>query len=209
VLSPTAGAVEESVNPRVYGREDFFSSERRECVPTTRKVDTVKELVDELANSQLAVLADYRGLTVSEIGQLRRQLREGETQLMVAKNTLIRRAAQENGVEASVEQFLTGPTAVAFVHGADIAKSAKALSNYARTSKVFVIKGGILGHRAIDADRVQQLADLPSRDVLLARVVGGMQAPISGLVTVLGGTVRGLMYVLQARKDQLAAQQGG
>ncbi|MDA8217314.1 MAG: 50S ribosomal protein L10 [Dehalococcoidales bacterium] len=178
-------------------------------MPTTKKVDTVKEIADELANSQLAVLADYRGLTVAEIGQLRRQLREGETQLMVAKNTLIKRAAAQSGVESSVEQFLAGPTAVAFVHSRDIAKSAKALSTYARASKVFAIKGGILGKRVLAADLVQQLADLPPREVLLARVVGGMQAPISGLVTVLGGTVRGLMYVLQARKDQLTAEQGG
>lgn len=178
-------------------------------MPTARKVDEVKDLAEEMSRSQLAVLADYRGLTVAEMARLRRQLREGETRLTVAKNTLIKRAAQESGIDASIERLLAGPTAIAFVHHSDIGKSAKALNEYARGSKVFSIKGAVLGKRVLDANRVQQLAELPPREVLLGRVVGGMQAPIAGLVTVLGGTVRSLMYVLQARRDQLAAQQGG
>lgn len=178
-------------------------------MPTTRKVNAVKELANELARSQMAVLADYRGLTVAEIGQLRRQLRQGDTVLAVTKNTLLKRAAEERGLDSAINAMLAGPTAVAFVHSPDIAKTAKALSDYARVSKVFTVKGAILGTKVFGADRVQQLADLPSREVLLGRVVGGMQAPISGLVTVLSGTVRGLMYVLQARQDQLTAQQGG
>ena len=176
---------------------------------TAKKAQEVKHLADELANSQLVVLTDYRGLTVAEIGHLRRQLRETDTRLEVAKNTLVRRAASEVGVENSINDLLAGPTALALVHQEDIATTAKALRDYAREAKTFAIKGGVLGKRVLTADQVQQLADLPSREVLLARVVGGMQAPIAGLVTVLGGTVRSLMYVLQARRAQLEAQQGG
>jgi large subunit ribosomal protein L10 len=140
---------------------------------------------------------------------LRRQLRASQTSFEVAKNTLILRAAQEVGIEAGLDTILNGPTAVAFSRQPDVAQTAKSLSDYARTSKVFAIKGGVMGKRVLNADQVQQLADLPPREVLLGRVVGGIQAPIAGLVTVLGGTVRGLAYVLNARKEQLAAQQGG
>lgn len=173
---------------------------------TARKVNGVKELADELSHARMAVLADYRGLTVAEMGRLRRLLREGETNLTVAKNTLIKLAAAETGVDAGIDRLLAGPTAIAFIHNSDIGKSTKVLTDYARVSKVFAIKGAVLGKTVLDPDRVQQLAALPPREVLLGRVVGAMQAPIAGLVTVLGGTVRGLMYVLQARRDQLTAQ---
>lgn len=178
-------------------------------LPTAAKAKTIQHLIQQLAESQLVVVGDYRGLSVAEIGRLRRQLRASQTALEVAKNTLVLRAAQEVGIEKGLENILKGPSALAFSRQPDVAVAAKALSDYARTSKAFVIKGGVLGRRVLDADQVQQLADLPPREVLLARVVGGMQAPIAGLVTVLGGTLRGLVTVLNARKDQLAAQQGG
>lgn len=178
-------------------------------MPTAKKAGEIQHLAKELKESQLVVVGDYRGLTVSEIGRLRRQLRESQTSFEVAKNTLIKRAADEIGIEKQLESLLAGPTALAFSRQTDIAKTAKSMSDYARGSKVFKIKGAVLGKRVLDADQVQQLADLPPREVLLGRVVGQMQAPITGLVTVLGGTVRGLLYALNARQEQLAAQQGG
>ncbi|MHB1134480.1 MAG: 50S ribosomal protein L10 [Chloroflexota bacterium] len=178
-------------------------------MPTPRKLDAVKELAADLSQAQLVVLADYRGLSVSDIGKLRRDLRKSETQLSIAKNTLIKLAAEQTGVETSINDMLAGPTAIAFVRTTDIARSAKALSDYARVSKTFSIKGAVLGKRVVNASRVQEIADLPPREVLVGRVLGTMQAPIAGLVTVLGGTVRSLLYALQARSDQLNAQQGG
>lgn len=176
---------------------------------TAQKVAAVEHLAEVLSQSRLVILSDYRGLSVAEIGRLRRQLREADATLEVAKNTLVRRAAQQVGIaEARFEAMLQGPTVLTFSRQPDIARTAKTLSDYARGSRTISIKGGLLGKRVLDAQDVERLAELPPREVLLARVVGGMQAPIAGLVTVLGGTVRGLMYVLQARKEQLA-QQGG
>lgn len=178
-------------------------------MPTAKKAGEIQHLTTELVESRLVVIGDYRGLTVAEIGRLRRQLRDSQTTLEVAKNTLIKRAADEVGIEKQLDTLLAGPTALAFSRQTDIAKAAKSMTDYARVSKVFKIKGAVLGKRVLDANQVQQLADLPSREVLLGRVVGQMQAPITGLVTVLGGTLRGLMYALNARQEQLAAQQGG
>ncbi len=177
-------------------------------MPTPKKAATIEHLTEELAKARLAILSDYRGLTVAEISRLRRQLRESDTNLEVAKNTLLQRAAAQVGVEDRIGELLKGPTAVAFSHQQDIGKVAKTLSEYARMSKAFAIKGAVLSRRVLGAEDVQRLAELPPREVLLARAVGGMQAPYVGLVTVLGGTVRGLLNVLQARKEQLA-QQGG
>ncbi|MHB1414633.1 MAG: 50S ribosomal protein L10 [Chloroflexota bacterium] len=178
-------------------------------MPTADKADKIEHLVAELSESQLVVLTDYRGLSVAEIGQLRRQLRDAETVLEVAKNTLIKRASDEVGIGEGLSPLLQGPTAVAFARRSDISQVAKALTDYARTAKTFSVKGGILQKHVLSAGQIEQLAGLPSRDVLLARVMGGMQAPITGMVTVLSGTLRGFVNVLQARKDQLAEQQGG
>lgn len=178
-------------------------------MPTKAKASAIKHFVKELSEAQLVVVGDYRGLTVTEISRLRRQLRDSQTTFEVAKNTLVKRAADAVGIEETLGQLLAGPTALAISHETDIAKPAKVLSDYARVSRIFTIKGGVLGKRVLTADQVRDIADLPPREVLLGRFVGQMQAPIVGLVTVLGGTVRGLANVLNARKEQLAAQQGG
>ncbi len=177
-------------------------------MPTPKKAAVIEHLAEELAKARLAVLSDYRGLTVAEIGRLRRQLREFDTSLEVAKNTLLQRAAAQVGVEARIDELLKGPTAVAFSYEPDISKVARTLTDYARTSKAFAIKGAVLSRRVLGAEDVQRLAELPPREQLLARAIGGMQAPYVGLVTVLSGTLRGLLNVLQARQEQLA-QQGG
>ncbi len=172
-------------------------------MPTKKKREAVDELTDRLARSEMAVVTDYRGLTVSEIAQLRRQLREAGVEYEVAKNTLLRLAAQRAGYP-DMGSLLEGPTAVAFTSG-DLSKGAKALKEYARTSKVFTIKGGVLGHQVLSAEDVNTVADLPSKEQLVAKVLGTVQAPIVNLVSVLGGPVRGLAYVLQARAKQLEA----
>ena len=168
-----------------------------------KKVETVEELKEKFAKSEMAVLTDYRGLTVAELTQLRNQLRQIGVDYRVTKNTLARFAAEQAGVGA-LAPSLTGPTAIAFV-GPDFVKAAKALTEYARTSKVLKIKGAVLEGRVIGPEKVLEVAELPPREVLLAKMIGGMQSPLVGLVSVLNGPLQGLMRVLLARQQQLEA----
>lgn len=164
------------------------------------KVAAVAEIKEKMENAIVTLLADYRGLNVAEMTKLRRQLRESGVEFKVVKNTLTRRAAQELGL-AGLDPFLEGPTAVAFSLN-DPAAPAKILSEVMRNNKIFQIKAGVLQGRVISQDDIKALAELPSREQLLARVVGGFQAPIAGLVNVLAGNIRNLVYVLEAIRKQ-------
>ena len=172
-------------------------------MPITRekKGELVAKYVEKIRRSQAVYVTEYRGLTVKQIQDLRRELRSNDTELIVAKNTLMSRALTEAGLPAP-ETLFTGPTAVALCYK-DLAAPAKAINKFAKDSKVLVVRGGVLGHTVFNASGVEQMADLPSREQLLGQVVGVLQAPLSGLVTVLSGTVRGLMNVLNARAQQL------
>lgn len=168
-----------------------------------QKKEVVKELKDKLNGSKATILTDYRGLDVAEITELRRQLREAGVEYKVVKNTLTRIAAKDAGYDF-LEDYLVGPTAIAFSE--DPVAPAKVLSNFAKEHKDLELKAGMLDGKLLDKDAIKQLADLPSREVLLARVLAGMQAPISGLVNVLNGPLRGLVYALQAIKDKKEQQ---
>lgn len=172
-------------------------------VPSAKKVAAVAELAEKFSQGKSFIVTDYRGLDVKETTELRRLLRGAGGELKVAKNTMARRAAESARMPA-LTQFLTGPTAIAVGYDDPVAL-AKALSDFARTHEDLQIKGGVLSGRAIDADGVKRLADLPPREVLLAQVLAGMQAPIAGLVGVLQGTVRKLVYVLDAVRAQKEA----
>ncbi len=165
------------------------------------KEQQVEAIAEQLSRAKVTVLADYRGLSVSEITALRRRLREANAEFHIAKNTLTRRAAQRLGREELVP-YLVGPTGLALGYG-DEAALARAMSDFARTSRILTVKGGLLGSRVLAAEDVGRLADLPSREQLIAQVVGGFQAPIAGLVNVLNGTLRSLVGVLEARRQQL------
>jgi large subunit ribosomal protein L10 len=165
----------------------------------------VDELTDQLQRAELTVLADYRGLTVAELSRLRGRLREAGAEFHVAKNTLARRAATRLGYDELVP-YLVGPTGLAT--GKDPAALAKALQEYGRTQRTFALKGAVLGSRILPATEVTRLADLPSRDQLIAQVVGGFQAPIAGIVNVLSGTLRNFVGVIEARRQQLEGQSG-
>lgn len=160
----------------------------------------VAELQEKLAKVNGAVLTDFRGLTVKESTDLRRRLREQGAELRVVKNRLLKRAVQATGI-TGLDQYLEGPTAIALAFG-DPAAMAKALHQFARDHKNLVLKAGILGQRTITAEEVVKLAELPPREVLLGRVLGQMQAPLVGLVSVLQGPVRQLVYVLEAIRKQ-------
>jgi len=150
----------------------------------------------------MAVLADYRGLSVAQLADLRRQLRTAQVELHVVKNTLARLAAERTGKQALLPA-LVGPTALAFGAG-DPAAMTKMLTDVIRTQRLpMTLRGGLLGDRLLDASELNRLATLPSRDELIAQVVGTIQAPIAGLVGVLSGTLQSLVGVIDARRQQL------
>jgi large subunit ribosomal protein L10 len=169
------------------------------------KVQEVEELTDRFQRSAIAVVTDYRGLTVSDLVGFRTKLRDAGIEYRVSKNTLARFAA-DNAGRPAVKEDLVGPTAIAFSYDDPVAV-AKIVSEFARTSRVLQVRGALLGDRRISAQEVTRLAELPSREVLLAQVLGGMKGPISGLVNVLNGVTTGLVGVLDARRRQL--EEGG
>jgi large subunit ribosomal protein L10 len=171
--------------------------------PRPEKVAVVDEVRERLSSSSAVLLTEYRGLKVSEIAELRRNLRIAGGDYKVYKNTLVRFAVRELGIEG-VEELLVGPTALAFVEG-DAAAVAKALRDYGRTNPALVLKGGVLGSKTLSADEAKALADLPSREVLLARLAGGLAAPLQQLAGLLQALPRNMAYGLQALVDQKVA----
>lgn len=168
---------------------------------TPKKVQEVEEITDLLKGSSLTILTDYRGLNVTQLQTFRSGLRDHDSSFRIVKNTLTGIAADNAGLE-DVRQYLEGPTALVTA-GDDPVGPAKATQDFARTSRILTIKAGIFEGTVIPASEVERLASLPSREELLAKVVGGLNAPLSGLVNVLSGPIRSLAYVLQARAQQL------
>ena len=143
------------------------------------KAAAVAEITDAFSSSSAAVLTEYRGLTVAELKELRRTL-GGTTKYAVVKNTLTKIAAKEAGVDG-LDDLLQGPTAIAFV-GGDPVEAAKGVRDFAKAHPLLVIKGGVLDGKPMTADEIRKLADLESREVLLAKLAGGMQASLSKAV---------------------------
>ena len=164
------------------------------------KAAKVAELKELLANSQAVVLVNYCGLTVSEDTELRKQMREAGVKYMVAKNTFTRIAAKEAGIEG-LDGMLENNTALAFA-AEDPVAPAKIAYEFSKKHEKLEIKGGLLNGAVIGTDEIKALAVLPSREELLAKLVGSMQAPISGFVNVLHGTLRNFVYVLDAIRDK-------
>ncbi len=160
------------------------------------KQETVAQIQQRLENCQSAVLLDYRGLTVEEVTKLRNQFRESGVEYKVLKNTMVRRAAEAAGIEG-LTPFLEGPTAIAF--GMDDAVApAKIISDFIKEAKKTEIKCGLISGKVVDVEGVKALADLPPKEVLVAKMLGSMNAPISGFVGVLSATLRSLLYTLNA-----------
>ena len=171
-------------------------------MPTEKKRKAVESLQRVFAKCNIGILTDYRGLKTAELNDLRARLREAKVDYKVVKNSLAQIAAKEAGLE-HLDGAFKDPVAVAFGYG-EPTQTAKLLSDYIRTSKSTLgIKAGFLPDRILSAKDLETLARLPSREVLLARVIGGMQSPIYGLVNVLAGPIRGLAQVLQGRIQQL------
>jgi large subunit ribosomal protein L10 len=168
---------------------------------TKRKVEAVADLTSKLQRTQVTLVADYRGLTVAEISDLRKRLREVDAELIVSKNTLTLIAAKETG-HAAIEPLLLGPTALAFAYS-DGPKAAKAINDFNRGAKKLVVRGGLLGTALLAGDALDQVSKMPTRQQVLAEVLGAIAAPASGVVGVLNAAVTNIVYVLQARIDQV------
>ena len=168
--------------------------------PRPEKVAVVDEVKSKLDSSSGAILTEYRGLKVSELAELRRALRAAGGEYKIYKNTLVRFAVADLGL-SELEEMLTGPTAIAFVAG-DAAAVAKALRDYSRTNPNLVVKGGLLGGNILSPGGAAALADLPSREVLLARLAGGLAAPLQKMAGLLQALPRNFAYGLKALIDQ-------
>jgi large subunit ribosomal protein L10 len=168
--------------------------------PRPEKVAVVTEVRERFEAADAALLTEYRGMSVKALHELRKQLRPNGAEYKVYKNTLVRFAAREVGA-GDVESLLTGPTAIAFVKG-DAAAVAKTLRDYAKTNPNLVVKGGLLGTKVLSASDVEALADLPSRDVLLAQLAGAFQAPLVKFAGLLQALPRNFAYGLKALIDK-------
>jgi len=171
--------------------------------PRSEKVAVVDEVRQRFDDSDGAILTEYRGLKVKDLAGLRRTLRSSGGDYKIYKNTLVRLAARGSGL-AELEEMLVGPTGIAFVDG-DAAAVAKVLRDYARTNPLLVIKGGVLGDKVIGASETAALAELPSREVLLARFAGALAAPMQQFAGLLQALPRNFAYGLAALRDQRAA----
>jgi len=169
-------------------------------MPTEAKRETVAELREELSRNPTLIVSEYRGLTVSELAEIRRSLRKQNVSYRIVKNRLMKIAADEAGLEA-LSPMLKGPSAIAFGSG-DEGMIAKAVLDATRPYKVVKLKGAILGTRAIDADGLTRLAALPSRDVLLAQLAGAFAAPMSTMAGLLAAPLRDIAGGLAALIEQ-------
>jgi len=172
--------------------------------PRPEKVAVVAEVKGKLEASDAAILTEYRGLTVKDLATLRRSLRDAGGEYKIYKNTLVRFAVREAGLE-ELEELLLGPTAIAFVSG-DAVTVAKALRDFARTNPNLVVKGGLLGGSILSAQDTTALADIPPRDVLLARFAGGLAAPLQKFAGLLQALPRNFAYGLKALIDTMPAE---
>jgi large subunit ribosomal protein L10 len=166
-----------------------------------QKAAVIDEVAAQLRESDAVYAVDYRGTSVPQAAELRTRLRDADTRFRVVKNTLTERAADEAGAEA-LKAYLQGPTALVFVRG-DAASAAKTLADFRRTSGLLAFKGGWMNGEVLSPEQVDEIARLPTRDVLYGRLVGMVASPLTGLVTSLGGLIGGL-----ARQLSQIAEQG-
>jgi large subunit ribosomal protein L10 len=167
------------------------------------KTAAVAEIAEDFRASTAAVLTEYRGLTVSQLTELRRTLGEG-ARYAVVKNTLSRIAAQQAGVRGLDELFV-GPTAVAFVSG-DPVEAAKGLRDFARANPALIVKGGVVEGKAMTADEIRKLADLESREVLLAKLAGAMKGSLAGAVGLFAAPLSQVARLAEALREQRASE---
>lgn len=170
-------------------------------MPTLKKSAEIELLQERFESANMVILADYRGLSVSQMQDFRGKLRESEGEFRVSKNTLVRIAAERAGVQG-LEEFLEGPTAVVFAMG-DIAGAAKAVSDFAKSSRILEVKAGSMNNEVMTAAEVEIISSLPPREELLGKLVGMLASPMARTVGVLSGPSRSMAYVVNARMGSM------
>jgi large subunit ribosomal protein L10 len=174
--------------------------------PRPEKVAVVEEVKDKFRSSDAVIITEYRGLTVRDLQELRRSLRDAGGEYRVYKNTLVRRATASLDLE--LDEHLLGPTALTFVGEkadgtpGDVVTVAKALKTFAKSNPLLVLKGGVLGDSLLDQAAISQLAEVAPREELLARLAGGMAAPMQNFASLLNALPQKFAYALQALIDQ-------
>ena len=172
----------------------------------TEKMEVVTQLAERLRSAESLIVADYRGLTNTQLEELRGKLRVSGARFQIVKNTLTRRAAEEAGAEALLA-LLEGPTAIAFVEtDGDPVGVAKALADTARDTKVLALRGGLLSGRSIGSAELAELAKLPSPEIVKSQLVGVIVAPLTQLVGLLAAPLRDLLGLIDARVEQLGGE---
>ena len=167
-------------------------------MPTIKKEQTINGLEEKVKNSKIMVLTDYRGLSVSELNQLRSELSKNEIDYTITKNTLIRIAAKNFGLEGfESESVFAGPTAIAFAYNDEVTP-AKILKEFAAKLEKLHIKGAIYNNTFLTKDKVEELASLPSKETLLGKLVGMLNSPLYGLLNIAQAKQRELLYALKA-----------
>ena len=169
--------------------------------PADAKVALVGELTTLVGQTKAAILTDYRGLSVAELTELRKKLREVDAEYRVVKNTLFKLAAADSMPVDQMGELLTGPTAIGFAKSDPVAV-AKILLDYARDHKAMSVKAGVMDGRILSAAQVESLSKTPPREVLLSQMLGSLQSPIAGFVGTLGGIISNFVFTLQAVADQ-------
>ena len=167
------------------------------------KSQNVEEIKEKISKAQSVVLVDYRGLNVEQLTELRSRYRKAGVEYKVYKNTMMRFAFKDSGLE-EFNEFLKGPSAIAFGYD-DPVQVAKITSDFAKENDKLEIKAGVVDGKIIDVNGVKDLGDLPPREVLIAQVLGGFNAPIQGFANVLQGTIRSLAIVLNAIQEKQQA----
>jgi large subunit ribosomal protein L10 len=187
--------------PLSCGQGGFFSLPRAR---KEQKVEQVELLTEKLKKAKVAVLTDYRGLKVNQIQELRGKLRTGDVEYRVIKNTLARRAAAAAGYPALQEE-IKGPVAIAFGYD-DLGLPSRLINEFVRATRMKVdVVGGLVEGRVFSSDQIKQLADLPSRETLIAQLMGTLQSPVAQLVGIMQTPLQQLMGVLNAYKTKLEA----
>ena len=172
-------------------------------MPNAQNQEMLANIKADLEASGAVWVVDYRGLTVKEIQQLRRNIREADGQMKVYKNTLMRIALEQSELP-TLDDMLEGPSAFVFA-GDDVAAAAKAVKNFAKDNQNLEIKGGLMEGKAVSAAEVEAIASLPSREELIAQIAGAISGVARGLATTINGVPRGLAQVVKAVADQKEA----
>jgi len=172
-------------------------------MPTQAKAEKIEELTEKLGRAAVAILVQTQGLKVKDMNELRSKMRAAKVEFQIAKNTLLRIATERNNMTELDKSIFNGQTAVAFGFDDEVA-TAKAVTDYIHTSRVVVLKSGILGGRALTADQIEDLGKIPGgKNTIKAQVVGTVQGPLATTYSLLTAPLRDLCYVIQARAEQL------